>query len=1067
MAKSSHIFRKILKITGISLAVALGVVVAGLCAVTLWLTPSRLSEIVNRRASEYFNADIKADDIHFTFWSSFPHLEIHTGPITVVSRNLRSISPSQRQLLPTNCDSLASASGLKGSMNIMHLIAGRITVRNLELDSLRLNVVALNDSLNNYDIMPTLPDESFKIPYFSTNLIRLNYPREVTYFSAATKTNVVAVVDSARLVRTNLNEDDYNLKFNGKLTAKVDRLQLLRNFPFELDGALELFFRPFRLKLANYNVSLGNTHGVVNMNLLLGKSSQLSNFTYKINTFDLMRLLDYLPDRDLPYLSRLSADVGVATSARLTSPYKFSSTTLPSLDVMFAVDNGTVSYTVSDRDTYSMHDIAIRGTLHFNGDSPDKSTFYLSTCRLAGEGMHLDLTGRLTDLMRGNPLATLRIIGNADLATTGSRLHALRPFTLKGKLLTDNTLQFRISDITRSGLDNIIVNGNTRIGELAFSPAPGLAMRADKLAFGYDASAERLSDAGISQAHVDVKLNSNSTQLSGRDGKLNITGLSVASCDRGTHSFRFTGKEKAPILFDFDLQAAGAVMDMPSDTLHISAGNLRGATRISRNGGSSHIDIGKLLLTHSAARLEALAASLGVDIDLTGNPRVLQRRYFPKHASPADSTVLAFAPHTPAWLTMELPQKYADFIKDARISAALKVKRGSLFAKAFPTLTKFADLDISTNLDSLKLRSLSLHTPKSGLSLSGCATNLRQFLCGPQPELLKLDLDLAIDTLSVNNFAHVYQQGQIALKGPKGVGVAVKAATVSGSDTVALLVPRNVDARIHASAKETVYTNLHLYDLHTDINVRDGIADIRNLHIGSDFGQAKLNFTYNTADIENISMRAALAIDSVNVVNFFKNFHSLLLMMPSMKNLSGYLSASVEGSMRLFPNMYVNVPSLEAIMNVKGWGLKVHQNAFIRRITRMMFIRNADDIHIANMNVRASVHDNLLELYPFNFEFDRYKLAMEGVNNFAGKLYYHIGVLHSPIPFPFGINIQGMFHQPELRFGGPTYKVAKGVEITSEVMEDNDFNLMRELKYYMKVFVDKAAEADTIPGFSL
>ena len=127
----------------------------------------------------------------------------------------------------------------------------------------------------------------------------------------------------------------------------------------------------------------------------------------------------------------------------------------------------------------------------------------------------------------------------------------------------------------------------------------------------------------------------------------------------------------------------------------------------------------------------------------------------------------------------------------------------------------------------------------------------------------------------------------------------------------------------------------------------------------------------------------------------------------------------------------------------------------------MMLIRTDGDLHIANMDVHASIHDNLLELYPFNFEFDRYKLRMEGVNNFNGRIYYHIGVDKSPVPFPFGINIQGMFHHPELRFGGPAFKIKKAQEITSSVMEGNKMNLIKELKYYFAEFLHAAARSDT------
>jgi len=60
-----------------------------------------------------------------------------------------------------------------------------------------------------------------------------------------------------------------------------------------------------------------------------------------------------------------------------------------------------------------------------------------------------------------------------------------------------------------------------------------------------------------------------------------------------------------------------------------------------------------------------------------------------------------------------------------------------------------------------------------------------------------------------------------------------------------------------------------------------------------------------------------------------------------------------------------------------------------------------------------------------------------------------------------------MFHNPELRFGGAGLDPDKGLAISSSIEENNQVNLVKELRHYLRVFIDTAAKADTIPGFSL
>ena len=132
-----------------------------------------------------------------------------------------------------------------------------------------------------------------------------------------------------------------------------------------------------------------------------------------------------------------------------------------------------------------------------------------------------------------------------------------------------------------------------------------------------------------------------------------------------------------------------------------------------------------------------------------------------------------------------------------------------------------------------------------------------------------------------------------------------------------------------------------------------------------------------------------------------------------------------------------------------------------------MLIESGDDIHIKDMKVNAGIHDNLLQLNPFDFEFDKYKLHLLGINNFNGKLYYHIAVMQSPIPFPFAINIEGMFHDPKLRFGGPKYNLKRAEEVTSQIEENNNINLVSVARSFMGAFIHKAAEAAEDPNLSI
>ena len=84
--------RPVLTRAAITLAWIAGTVVflAGiaLTAVTIWLTPERLTGIINTEASKRIDADITAHNVRYTLWSSFPRLCIDIDSIKIVSRTL-------------------------------------------------------------------------------------------------------------------------------------------------------------------------------------------------------------------------------------------------------------------------------------------------------------------------------------------------------------------------------------------------------------------------------------------------------------------------------------------------------------------------------------------------------------------------------------------------------------------------------------------------------------------------------------------------------------------------------------------------------------------------------------------------------------------------------------------------------------------------------------------------------------------------------------------------------------------------------------------------------------------
>ena len=1068
---------RFLKIGGIVAGSFIGLILLLLCGISLFLTPSRLTEIVNREAGQYLNADIRAHNISYTLWSSFPRFRISTDSITVRSRTLDSIPASIKSQLPENADFLGSLKNFRGSINVVDLFLNRYVIHDVEVDGLRINLVAYNDSINNYNLIPTSGRELKKVPYFSAELIALRNPGALTYFSKATDTQAtlrLADLTLRRVVKTR-KENEYRLALGGDVTARSAGIDILHDFPFSLDGDLTLRFDPFGVSLSDYEIDLGEIHSTLSMSVGMGDDPRIESFNYHIKSVNLMNLLGYIPKEYIPSLQGLQADMPISASARLLDAWSLSSEDFPSIEVDLNVPEGEIDYTVStttaggkgELRTYSLTHSPIEGHFIFNGEHPADSYLDIRRFNVFASGVNASLQARVTDLTT-SPLVQASVGIEADIAKAMNLIPTTSTIDASGHLTSRNEISFRLSSFSREaladGLLDINTSGGFELNDVTLRyPQEQMSIRINRLTARLNDDATALTPGGIdntmSHITIDVDRADAYTPFGHFEGhSVNLSTLSATpkditpaalqqglplKFDMKAANFRFDNGDSTAFSVtgkDIDIRDIVATTSPQSfrqalsDGLDVKAGSVdvkSGETTFILREPDLHLSVAE----RNAGFLDSLPAILAI-------PTASTARQPQKIAGESPA-------HTPELLSLQMPPAVGRVMNGLHFNTDLKIKRVDMVSHGHPDSDYLADIDLSLNEEALTLRNLSMSLSDTPARIRGEIGNLRGFLTKEASESnpLLLDLYADVDRIDINALSRNY----VASKGGEE---AVKAhPTSSASDTVALLIPRNIKADIKANVGETDYTNLNLTDLVADISVAGGVADVKRLGLASSFGRAEASFLYDSSDIDNMKVGATLDLKNIDIVKFFAKFHSLLEMMPQMKNLSGFIS--IDGSLEsgLYPTMNLNIPSFQANVDVEGRELLVHQSHFIRKITRMMMIRTDADIHIKDIDVHAGIHDNLLQLYPFNFEFDRYKLHMLGVNNFNGRLYYHIGVEESPLHIPFGINIEGMFHNPKLRFGRAAYDIRKGEEVTEQIQEENTLNLTHMLREAMKAFI--------------
>ncbi len=1006
----------------IGIPAALVVLSGGLLGgVSLWLTPERLSRMASQEASEYLNADVELKNLRFTIWSSFPRFHLMSDSIVVRSRTLAGISPEIRRQLPSDCDTLLTAASFTGAVNVRKLAAGKIQLHDVELKGLDLNMVSVSDTLANYLIFPT-SDTHHEIPEISANLISLTDPHKIRLFFLQSGLQTSLDLKEAKIKANDKARKRYASLFEGTISLRAQGIQILENFPFELKGNIGITYHPLRLSFSNYTIALGNLNAHASMKLSSEKNPGVESFSISTDAFRPLELLGYLPKALVPGLESLEADLPLHLQAHLTAPYRFSSSALPSIEVDADIPEGDIIYRIGKGEKITASDVILRASLIFDGERPDSSHVDISRLSMEMEGFSADVQARIRNILN-MPQVEAEIALQGDLARLPELAAATAAMKPAGEVtgVMKGGFAINLSDSVPSILNLNLVS--------SFS-SPSVSLSPDN------------GKSSIEAGQVSIRF---STEGNIRDG--------VPSLSRPT---------------DVDLRIRDILWKKRTLVLGASALSVKGTAGLFTSPENAFdsliadVRADRFYLTEPHNRLDISDWSTKVELR-----RALQKDRDSLQAPPPpvekDGKWLSSVAHSPAYLTRGSFKGMEKFVTDWRMRLDLALQAGRWQAAGYPHPFLLKDTEIGCDFNCLHIDRMALQSGSSSAEVTLQSEGWRSFFAFDNPSPITADLRLTGGIIDINQIARATHAGAAPAAANKTASKEAPERKKEEEDvTPAWLLPRNLDAHLSVEADQTIYTNLNVSGLNADLQLQDGDLDVKHLKLATDFGHATLSAFYPTSDIQALSASASLQIEDVDVVKMFGKFHKLLEMAPQMKNLSGFVSVGGTVSLDIFPDMTTPMSSLQADLNVSGRQLRVKQDPFIHHLAKMMLIFNHKDIQIADMDVKANVHDNLLELKPFIFGFDKYRLRIEGVNNFNGDLDYHIGVLHSPIPLKFGISIEGTYHHPHLRFASPYWDVKKAWDITSHITKSFEWNFVNKMRWAGNEFMKKAASGTSL-----
>lgn len=1090
--KKASPLKKAIKIAGVSVLTLLLLVLAAITIAVSYLQPEKLTPLIVRYANEYMDADLKAERIEISFWSTFPRFDLDIRGLDLRTRAFESLPDSVRTQLPAYADSLLSFSRLNAGINIPRLMIGHISLYDIIIDSPHINIVQATPEISSLDIFPpsekkTEDSSSLSITDFSMGTFRIDGGFPIRYLSIPDSIDA-----SLHLTTTSLQGEDapvYRLDIDGLTSASIPAMTINR-LQVGLGGNINWSTsRPMHASLEDFRITLGQVQTTINTSIDFADGLNVETFSLDLPLTPFGHFISLIPPSMRGELDKVKADLSLGCSIQLTQPYCPGTDSIPSFDIKLNVPEGSARY-----DGMRLDRFELMADAHVDGSDLDRSTLDLSRLTAIGEGMGFTLSGKLRHIT-SDPDVNGTFKGGLNVQRLPKSLLSMLPCEIHGLLRADCNFSLRKSYLTKDNFHKIRITGHATLSDLNVNmPAlpAHLYSKTIELRLGTNSSFIRDDVSVDSLLTASLKIDTVSClvegfDLRGRGLKMGVGCRNTASSSDTTqinpigarlHAERFSirTEEDSTRLYLRDATIGGALSRykdnsrQPQARLRISTGTALYADRLNR----AMLSEAKATLTvHPSsseraqrrfARYDSLrranpqlsSDSIRVIMDAMSRAERAARRKAGGITSPEAAVDTAGNA-----MDIVADRPLRRLLRNWQAEGALKAERMRMFTPLFPLRNRITGLDIDFSTDSVHIRETRVNVGHSDFALSGTISNISRTLTsrrGKQSLVVKLKLNC--DTINVNELAGaVFAGAAFAERDSSGFVTLApldenadesalqssvdKAATVDS--TAVLIIPSNLEATFDIRANHIVYSDLVFHDFKGTLNAFGGALNLAQLGARSDIGSLNLNALYTAPSKYDAEFAFGLRVDGFRIAEFLDLIPAIDSLMPLLNGIGGVINADIAATTGLDSAMNINIPSLRAAIKLSGDSLVVMDDETFRKIGKWLMFKDKGHNMIDSMTVEMIVDNSQMQMFPFMFNLDRYKLGVMGNNDLAMNFNYHVAVLKSPLPFKFGINISGNPDDMKIRLGKAKFN-EKNMAHTVSIADTTRINLVQEIR---------------------
>lgn len=364
-------------------------------------------------------------------------------------------------------------------------------------------------------------------------------------------------------------------------------------------------------------------------------------------------------------------------------------------------------------------------------------------------------------------------------------------------------------------------------------------------------------------------------------------------------------------------------------------------------------------------------------------------------------------------INIALDPTKSDLLAKWNPMASVRFGSGMVASPVIPLKTRFGGFSVDFNGDKVQLDSFKVTSGTSDVAVKGYVSGLRRAL--RRKGLIRTDLSVHSSNFNLNEIVSALDIGKSIPKDTSSVvpenDESFVVDSIANAEFVEIpmplvIVPANIIGKLNVGVDKFSVMDFLITPATLSAQIQERKLQINNAELYSNIGTIGFNAYYSTQS-NDVYLGAELLAMGMSVPKIMGLLPNVTEKVPLLANFEGNLQCDASLTTQLDTNMNVIVPTLDGVVNIQGTDLNITDAGNLRKITSLLLFRNKNIGHIDDLSLNLVVHDNKLEIFPFELGVDRYRLALQGMQGFDKSMYYHVSVLRSPLLIPFGVDVYG------------------------------------------------------------